>query len=286
MTKTAKKEPSIALSVTRGLVAAGFACLTAWPALAEAPKTLKPGVITIGSDLVYPPYDVLENGQAKGFDADVMALLAPELGMKPDFVDTRFASLIPGLRSDKFDMIASALYMTAARAEIIDYVPYATTGGALIVRKSDAFSPKAATDLCGKRVGTLKGAAWVPDLQKISTGACGGKAMTVQEFPTSAEAAQALLANAVDVEFDDTGVSKATVAASGDRLRITSDAILFPVVMGLGVRKGDEALLAALRTSFAKIHASGEYAKLLDKYSLKEPTEAEVKASLTPKPAN
>lgn len=246
-------------------------------------KTIEDGTLVVGSDLVYPPYDYLENGEAKGFDADLMALIGPQLGLNIRFEDTRFASLISGLRAKRFDLIASALYITPERAEVIDYVPYATTGGSLVVRKDDAFSPKAPADLCGKRVGTLKGAAWVPELKKVSDAACASNPMTIQEFATSAEAAQALLALGVDVEFDDAGVAKATVDASGGRLRITSDEILFPVVMGLGIVKGNDALVAALKQAFEKVKEAGQLAPILTKYNLAEPSQEAVKAAFTAK---
>ncbi|MET2826089.1 transporter substrate-binding domain-containing protein [Mesorhizobium shangrilense] len=270
----------------RRLAAATFvaALMAITPAAhAAEPQTIEAGTLVIGSDLVYPPYDYMENGEAKGFDADLMALIAPQLGLKLRFEDTRFASLISGLRAKRFDLIASALYITPERAEVIDYVPYATTGGSLVVRKDDAFSPKAPADLCGKRVGTLKGAAWVPGLKKVSDATCAANPMTIQEFATSAEAAQALLALGVDVEFDDAGVAKATVDASGGRLRITSDEILFPVVMGLGIAKGNDALVAALKQAFEKVKEDGQLAPLLTKYNLAEPSQEAIKAAFTAK---
>ncbi|WP_434730557.1 ABC transporter substrate-binding protein [Rhizobium binae] len=243
-------------------------------------KTIEPGKITIGSDQVYPPYDYLEDGVTKGFDAEVMALLAPKLGLEPKFQDIRFASLIPGLQANRFDMIASALYVTPARAKVVDYIAYAKTGGSLMVRSDDTFEPKKPEDLCGKRVANLKGAAWVPELQKVSQAACGSNPIDIKEFATSAEAAQALLSRGADVVFDDAGVSKAAVVASGDRLKITSTEILFPVVMGLAVRKGNDELLARLEEAFKPLKNSDEYKAILAKYNLALPTDAEVTAAL------
>ncbi|WP_153435523.1 transporter substrate-binding domain-containing protein [Sinorhizobium saheli] len=253
---------------------------TASAAVAEDLKTITPGIISVGSDQVYPPYDYLEGGVTKGFDADVMAVLAPKLGVKVQFMDTRFASLIPGLQANRFDMIASALYVTPARAKVVDYIAYAKTGGSLMVRSDDTFDPKKPGDLCGKRVANLKGAAWVPELQKVSQAECGSNPIDVKEFATSAEAAQALLSRGADVVFDDAGVSKAAVVASGDRLKITSTEILFPVVMGLAVKKGNDELLARLKEAFEPLKNSDEYKAILAKYNLALPTDAEVTAAL------
>ncbi|MGI6246885.1 MAG: ABC transporter substrate-binding protein [Pseudochelatococcus sp.] len=267
----------LALSALLALLPLGVAV----PAGASELKTIEKGTLLIGSDQVYPPYDYVEDGVTKGLDADVMALIAPKLGVKVRFIDTRFANLIAGLQANRYDLIASALYVTPARARVVDYVPYAKTGGSLIVRSGDDFAPKKPEDLCGKRVGNLKGAAWVPALQKTSDAGCASGPINIREFATSAEAAQALLSRGVDVVFDDAGVSQAAVAASGNRLKITSEEILFPVVIGIAVKKGNAALLSAIGEQLDALVKSGEYGELLKKYNLDMPTADEFKAALS-----
>lgn len=244
-------------------------------------KTIEPGKITIGSDQVYPPYDYLENGVTKGFDAEVMALLAPKLGLEAKFQDIRFASLIPGLQANRFDVIASALYVTPARAKVVEYIPYAKTGGSLIVRADDNFAPTKPEDLCGQKVANLKGAAWVPELLKVSKASCGSNPMDVKEYATSAEADQALLARGADVVFDDAGVAKAAVVASGSRLKITSTEILFPVVIGMAVKRGNTQLFERIKSEFEAIKTTEEYKAVLAKYNLAAPTDAEFTAALS-----
>ena len=219
-------------------------------------------------------------GVTKGFDAEVMDALAPKLGVETQFVDTRFANLIPGLQANRYDVIASALYVTAARAKVVDYIPYAKTGGSLMVLADSDFAPQRPEELCGKRVANLKGAAWVPELQKTSQASCGSSPIDVKEYATSAEAAQALLSRGADVVFDDAGVSKAAVLASGGRLKITSSEILFPVVMGIAVKKGNDALFQRLKDEFEAFKGSKEYKAILAKYNLATPSDAEVAQSL------
>ena len=249
---------------------------------AELP-TIEPKTILAGSDQVFPPYDYVENGVTKGLDADVMALIAQKLDVQVKFADTRFANLIAGLQANRYDIIASALYVTPARAKVVEYIPYGKTGGSLMVRSDDTFLPKQPKELCGKRVGNLKGAAWVPELRKVSEASCASSPIQVQEFATSAEAAQALLSRGVDVVFDDAGVAKAAVDASNRRLKITSEEILFPVVMGLAVKKGNTALAEPIRTALKSLIDSGEYPALLKKYNLTMPTDAEVQQALAEK---
>ncbi|TKC85928.1 ABC transporter substrate-binding protein [Trinickia terrae] len=253
------------------------------PAEAAAPPTIAAGALTIGSDLTYPPYAFMNGDKPAGLDPDFMAKLAAHLQLKPVFVDTRFANLILSINSKRIDVIASALYVTPERAKQIDFVPYFKTGGSLMALAGGAFKPATPDDLCGKRVGSIKGASWIPKLAAVSKDVCAPKglaAIDVREFETSPQAAQALLAHAVDAQFEDSAVAKMTVDKMNGRLAITSATQLFPVVVGLGVPKSDPALFAALKEALGEMRQSGEYAALLKQYNVAEPTGAEAAQAL------
>lgn len=270
-----KKKLNFGLMMSAALLASAVCSSTVFAA-----GLLEDGKLKAGSDLIYPPYNYLENNVAKGFDADILALLAPNMKVEVEFLDTRFASLIPGLRSKKYDMIASALYVTPERAKVIDYVPYALSGASLIIRTDSQASPKLPEDLCGSRVGSQQGAAWLPAMKALSDEQCGAKPIVIQEFGTSAEAGQALFSNGVDVQIVDAGVGKAAVDASNGRLKVSSETMLYPIVIGFGVAKGNTELATALETGLQSIKADGKYQELLTRYNLAEPNEAEIKASL------
>jgi polar amino acid transport system substrate-binding protein len=180
MSKKSRTSAFTGLAASLWLGVTGSTCAIG----AELPTT-EPKTILVGSDQVFPPYDYVENGVTKGLDADVVALIAKELGVQVRFMDTRFANLIAGLQANRYDVIASALYITPAWAKVVEYIPYGTTGGVLMVRRDDTFLPKLARDLRGKRVGT----AWVPELRKALNASCGSSAIQVQEYGNSAEAA-------------------------------------------------------------------------------------------------
>ncbi|WP_416412482.1 ABC transporter substrate-binding protein [Pantoea sp. App145] len=261
-----------------------MACLAApvFFSVAQA-ATLVPGSLTIGSDLTYPPYNFLKQDKPAGFDAEFIDLIAAPLKLKPVVKDTRFASLILGLKSDKFDIVASTLYVTPERAQQVDFLPYMKTGGSLLVTASSSFAPEKPEDLCGKRVASIKGGAWIARLNKVSTDYCQPKglcAISVREFPTSPEATQALLSSAVDVQYEDAAVAKATVEKTGQRLKISSHQMIYPVVVGLAVNKDNPQLLNELKTSFAQKVSDGSYRALLQKYNLQMPDADEITKAL------
>ena len=69
-----------------------LACLAPLVSAAEVEGTLKQGELSVGSDLTYPPYTYLDQKQPAGFDPEFIQLLGQQLGMKPRFLDTRFAN--------------------------------------------------------------------------------------------------------------------------------------------------------------------------------------------------
>lgn len=250
---------------------------------AQADTTINKGKLTIGSDLTYPPYNFMVNNQAAGFDADFMQLLSHKLGLTPVVKDTRFASLINGLKSKKFDVIASTLYITPARAKQVNFIPYMKTGGSIMVKTASTWLPEVPDDLCGKKVGSIKGGAWIPKLEKVSATYCKKNnlgAIDVKEYPSSPETTQALISGVIDAQYEDAAVAKAVVEKMNQRLKISSKTMLYPVVVGLAISKDNLTLKADLEKAFKEVVDDGAYEKLLKKYNVQIPSAEETQKAL------
>lgn len=247
------------------------------PSDTEAKDTLR-----IGSDITYPPFIFFEGSTVAGFDADLMRAITDEMGVTPEFIDTRFEQLILGIQSDKFDIIASALRITAERAQKVDYVAYASIGNA-IVSRTDATPTRTFEDLCGKKVGVIKGAAVVVAMAEDSDKICaaaGKGAIEILEFTVDSEASQALLSKQIDVQVSDMVVADEIVKKTNGQLEVTSDSLLYPASVGLAVKKGNSALADKVQAALDTLRSNGSYQKLLDKYGLKDADQAVVDAEL------
>ena len=270
--------PALALALSFVLTACGSGAESG-----SNKSFVQTGELTVGSDLTYPPYAYLQKDKPSGFDAEIGNSLAESMNREADFKDTRFEQLIPGLKSKRFDVIISSLYITAERAKLIDYVPYFMTGTSIIVPSSGDFSPRTPADLCGKRVGSIKGSAILPSLLGKVSDACvanGDDKLIVREFPTDPEATQALLSGNVDVQMTEAAVAKVAVDKTGERLEISSTELLYPIAVGIGVNKGNDEVVQAVKQALAKMKKSGEYEKILAKYNVSAPDPELVKASL------
>lgn len=238
--------------------------------------------VSVGSDLTFPPYEYLKDGVPSGVSVEIMEKIAEVDGTyKPEWIDTRWANLIPGLKGKKFDVLFSSMYITKERLEQIDMIPYYKTDISLLVRQDSALAPKGPEDLCGQVVGAMKGTAFAAQVQEISTKRCvatGKKAITIREFETSPQTTQALLARAIDIQYDDAAVMAAAVKNLPDKVKITSTEQFFPTVGGIGIRKGDTATYKMIEDGLNKLKASGEFEKILHAYGLQAPTEEDIAA--------
>lgn len=248
---------------------------------AWAQGTLVKGTLKIGTDLTYPPYNYFADGnKPAGFDVELMTALTKAANLKPEFLDTRFENLIIGARGGQFDIIASTLYVKPDRAKQIDYIPYMKTGVSIAVATNRGLSFKKPEELCGYKVGSIKGGAWIEKLNALNQDVCKGKPIDSREFPSSPEATQALLSGGVDAQMEDSAVLQETVGKLRGKLKISTTENFYPIVVGFGIKKGNDALVQVIRQSLMELEANGVYEALLKKYNLSKPTEAEFKAAI------
>jgi len=108
--------------------------------VAEKPATIKTitaGKIVVGSDTAFPPFENVEGADTVGFDVDLMDAIGKKLGMSVEFKSFKFDALITGVQAGtEFDMIASAMTITAERKQSVDFSnPYINSNQSLAVKK-------------------------------------------------------------------------------------------------------------------------------------------------------
>lgn len=265
-TRTPLRTTALALACTLvGLLATAHA--------AETPKTLASGELKVGMEISYPPFEYYEGDKVLGFDPEVSAALAKRLGLTASFSDISFPNLILGLDAGRFDTIISGMYILPERLEKADAIPYAKTGAAIMVRSDAEKKPTTPEELCGMTVGLQQGTSWIPALQKVSDGYCkeqGAGAITINQYPTTAETTQALLSGHIQAHLEIDAASLRIVERAKGRIAISSKSSIYPQVLGIYVKKGNAQLLDALKAALDEFKASGEYAELLKKYNLEE----------------
>lgn len=123
-------------------------------------KPINEGKLTVGMNLQFEPQMYLKNGEPAGYDVDLLNELVSDLGVELNIQNLDFNGLIPGLQSNKFDMVSVGLAPTEERRRVVDftrgYVPYAQV---LAVRPDEAASITTVEDLDekGKTIVALQG---------------------------------------------------------------------------------------------------------------------------------
>lgn len=200
----------------------------------------QPGKITAGSDMTFFPYEYMENNKPAGFDIEFLAGLAKTMGREAVNIDTRFPNLIPGLQGGRFDITNSSMYITAERLKVIDMVPYLKSGEAILALKGSDYQPKTPEAFCGHKIGSMGATSWLAQLQKLSADYCvkkGLKPITLSEYTTDPQTTQALLSRAVEAQITDAAVARGVIDKLGDRVTISSETLIYPVLNGFGVKK-------------------------------------------------
>jgi polar amino acid transport system substrate-binding protein len=178
----------------------------------------------------------------------------------------QFSTLIASLTSNKIDIISAAMFVTAARKEVIDFSePFYTYGEGLVVPKTDARAYTNQEDLKGEVVGAQVGTAFVDALKK------SGLFGEVKAYDAIPDILRDVNAGRLKAGFADYPILAYNLKQGGfPEVRIV-EAYKPTVVgsVGIGVRKGDTELLGKINASLKKLKTNGTVDKILDKWGLK-----------------
>jgi polar amino acid transport system substrate-binding protein len=238
-------------------------------------ELLTAGTLTFGSDISYPPqesYDPPGSSTAVGFDVDLARAIAGKMGLQFVITNHKFDSIIPDLTAKKYDAIISAMTDNADRAKTVDFVDYFVAGESFVVTKTSTVHPTKLEDLCGKTVAVEKGTAEESEVQDTNDakkqGKCASNPIKPSSFDTDTEALVQLKKGTVQIHFTDSPVAgyelrhDSELAVSGSAIEVAPE--------GIAVRKGDSAMLTAVKAAFAALEADGTYDSLLTKWGLKD----------------
>ncbi|MFF5993521.1 transporter substrate-binding domain-containing protein [Lysinibacillus sp. KU-BSD001] len=110
------------------------------------------GTINIGLEGTFPPFSYHdEAGVLTGFEYEIAAQIAEDLGVEANYVETKWDSLIAGLDTDKYDFVINNISITDERKEKYDFtIPYMESVAVLAVH-SDNTEIQQIEDLKGKK---------------------------------------------------------------------------------------------------------------------------------------
>ncbi|MFL9927330.1 transporter substrate-binding domain-containing protein [Herbaspirillum lusitanum] len=235
--------------------AAVFSLLTAVAPAASAADD----VIRVGTDATFPPMEFLKDGKRTGFDIELIEALAKSMGKKVQWVDIDFKGLIPGLISNRFDIAASAIYMTDDRRKVVNFSdPYYRGGLAVLVRRDDKSINVPADLVAGKKVSVQVGTK--------SVGYLKDNFPTVERVEVEKNQAMFDLLATGRVNAAVTGRPAAVEYAKVQPQVRVLDKGLTTELYGFAMRKNDTELASQLNKALQTLRTNGVYTRLTDKW--------------------
>jgi lysine-arginine-ornithine-binding protein len=225
-------------------------------------KTLKEGVLTVGSDIAFPPFEFKDEKtqETVGFDIDLMQEVGKRIGLEVVFVNAVFDSLIAGLNAGKFDCIVSAMTITDERAKQVDFSdPYIDSNQSLAVVKGSPI--KSVNDLKGKIVGVQRGTTGEMKANELKE-SIGFK--EIKSYDDTLLAFEDLKAGRVDGVINDLPVS-AYLAKKDGGFEIVEE-IPTGEQYGIAFRKDSDDLREAINKALKDIKEDGTYDQIYAKW--------------------
>jgi polar amino acid transport system substrate-binding protein len=254
------------------LLLAGFGPLNAADRLQEIQKR---GLLLWGADAeggapyVYP--DPQHPEHLIGFECELADALAAKLGVKARMVQNQWDQLIPALERGNFDIVLNGLEVTPEnRQRIAMSQPYYVYSQQIVTRKETP-GLEHIEDLKRKPVGVLSSSV----AQRLLEQAGG---IELRIYPGNVESLRDLKAHRIEAALMDLPI--AIFYARPDPALKFSGESFAPGYYGIGVRKEDRALLAALNQAIQDLAADRTLERIYRKYGVWDARQEQLNAPI------
>ncbi|MBT3487876.1 MAG: transporter substrate-binding domain-containing protein [Desulfobacula sp.] len=216
-------------------------------------KIIRSGKLKVGMATFIPWAMQSKTGEWVGFEIDVARRLAKDMGVKIEFIPTKWEGLIPSLLTGKFDLVIAGMMGTPQRALKINFTqPYDFTGTQICIHKDYVDKIKKPSDLNDpaytviSRVGVTAAETakkFLPKAQK-------------RLFSDNGSMVQELLNGKATAIIQSLPEPAQLVAKNPETLALVEGTLTIEPI-SMGVRKGDPDTLAYLNNWIEVVRAEG-----------------------------
>jgi polar amino acid transport system substrate-binding protein len=250
------------------LVGALVSSVAAGGAMAQSVETIEKGVFTIAftGDMPGTGY---QDGKMIGYDGEILQRVADALKLKVKPALMEWSGTIASVQAKRVDVMAGTMGWTEQRTKIMtlsDPIHYFKNG----ITQQSKTNWSSLKDLEGKKVGTITGFSFIPELRRIS-------GLQLSLYDTSDAAVRDLLAGRIDAVIGDPPVMQYAISRNPQwNLKFnafTDNAPDFPLLTGLGqvvfgMHKDNPELAKQVNAEIAKLWQSCELRKIGKTYGL------------------
>jgi polar amino acid transport system substrate-binding protein len=222
---------------------------------------MEAGVLRVGIDPTYPPFEQLVGQDIVGLDVDIAREIARELELKPEFIPVSYDGLYEALATGLVDVLISALVAFPERTRDFAYSTSYFDAGQILISRAESSDIAAMEDLRGKQLavelgsqGHVEAIDWSRRIPQL----------IIRPFESSSLALNAVLEADVDASLVD-AVSGRLFLAEHPELRLAPEPVARePYVMV--VRAEDGALLTVINEQISRIQQSGRLMEIVGRW--------------------
>lgn len=219
------------------------------------------GVLRVGLDPTYPPFENADGDELRGFDVDLARALAADLGLEVQFAYIAYDGLYDALATGRVDVLISALVIRPEQMKDFAYSdPYFNAGQVLLVPAGEREIDEMA-DLSGQTLavelgsqGHYEATQWRRRVRDLAIETYNSPDDTLDAVATGRAAA-----GLVDA------ISGRLYLREHDTLRLAGPPVTVEP-FALVVRIEDERLLQAINESLEKLEEAGRIQQIRDRW--------------------
>jgi polar amino acid transport system substrate-binding protein len=223
--------------------------------------TLEKGILAIGMEIGYPPMEYFDtDGKTPiGFDVELGKAICAKLGLTPKFVDTAWDGIFAGVNAGKYDCIMSSVTITEERLEVHNFSkPYIGNAQSMVLLKDSKIIAKNPEQLEGLAVAYQE--ETTSDIYMTKLAAAGLK-FSPYEYDKVLNCFDDLRLGRVDAIVCDSLVAVDYIAPADTPFEIVWQGPA-EEVFGVCIKKGNDALTAAVDKALDELFADGTILKI------------------------
>lgn len=217
------------------------------------------GKIRIGTEGTYAPFTFHDStGKLTGFDVDIAEEIASRLGVKAEFVETKWDGMFAGLDAKRFDAVVNEVSIKPDRQEKYDFSDSYIVSKAVLIVRDDNKDITKFEDLKGKKAGQ----SLTSNLGQIAK-SNGADIVQIDGFN---QAIDLLTSKRIDATINDSlsflDLKKqkpdTPIKVVAEQQNAEQSAIMF--------NKGNKELVDAVNKALADMKSDGTYLKISNKW--------------------
>jgi polar amino acid transport system substrate-binding protein len=218
------------------------------------------GILLIGTDATFPPFESLDSPRRKiiGFDIDLINAIADKAGFKVEIVGTRYGLLLENIATCQMDAGISAIPITEElQQEMLFSDPYFTNGQVVVVKKGN-LTIKGEASMAGMIVGAQKGTPSVNLVSQLNS-------IQLMTYSAAEFAFRDLAEGLIDAVVADKLLALSYVGVKPNNLKIVGEEFSAERY-GIAICKQEKDLLEKINKGLAEVKADGTFNQLEKKW--------------------